>query len=736
MKRIILSLMVFIPVLAFGEIKKVIIIPFSHQDIGFTATQNEIEEKYIECYNDLHRIMEKIPDFKFTVETFWQYTKWLESEPEQAVIDFYNRMVREKRMEFCAAFGSMHTGFMNGTTLRDTFRDSLDYADKQGIPINVCMMNDVPGFAQDLPDILSDFGVSYFIAGVNAGFRQDNLMKDSEGLYYWEGPQGGRVLTWVPPEDYMQAITYRSTSDIEAFVKRMEEAGYPYDIIPILAAHDNRGFGPGLKAFTNLVKDQIFLSDIEVALGTPSDFFLAVEEKYGETIPVKKGDWSGWWELTKVGGPYSAGMVRRAQQLLTVMDDEGFLNPEEPSSELIRENMLTYLEHANHGTAGWPGFLTVDQLYESNKMVVQYAQRAFDGLQRQMQATLKSERGFLRFWQNIVFNPLNQTSERLIHFSDDDWAPDRAKIVKLDGELYTAYPFSREVEDPWAPYQQGWTFRAPVQLGFTRFTVKDDVLFEPNRHTGTVLENRYYRVEFSADGGISLIYDKELDLVVGREGFGRLYHAPHSGWMGPAEFEAVLYSGADLTSLSHSLYSRMKIRYDSGPLVEMTVTLPEEEKALYFNYILDRKGFLFTPYRQHSRDYFLRFPVRDAEHEFIYRGPASIVEDYNGFTRHRPFLISIRDGIGLVNQNAVLTFASRHAFMANYSKERDEVIYQLVKHYSQCATKDQGIVDMQSIEPGLPDLLPFSFRFSSGGAWDLEGVERYMNPVIAWSRNQ
>lgn len=270
----------------------------------------------------------------------------------------------------------------------------------------------------------------------------------------------------------MQAVTYRSTSNIEQFVKEMEDAGYPYDILPILAAHDNRGFRPGFQAYLNLVKDQVFLSGIEVVLGTPSDFFTYVEEKYGDSIPVKRGDWSGWWELTKVGGPYTAGMVRRAQQILESMVKWDLVDPRSEDCEVMMDNLLTYLEHANHGTAGWPGYLTADQLYISNKTVVEYADAAYGGITEQLDDALRKKRGWFFFWQDLLFNPLEEADLRTIRFTRPDWKSDTARVVKLNGKEYEALPFQRDVEDPWNPLQRGWEFTAEVPPGFSRFVVK------------------------------------------------------------------------------------------------------------------------------------------------------------------------------------------------------------------------------------------------------------------------
>ena len=733
MKRIIITILLLVPCCLHAEIEKVIIIPFSHQDIGFTATQNEIRDKYIETYNELPGIMEKFPGFKFTVETFWQYTQWLNSEPSEDLQNFYIQMANEGRIEFGAGFGSMHTGFMNGASLKEVFRTPKAFAQEHDLSMNVCLMNDVPGFVQDLPDVMAEAGISYFIGGVNAGFRQNYGMEDSEGLYYWVGPKGGRVLTWVPDMDYMQAITYRSTSNIEEFVEKMEAEGYPYDVIPILAAHDNRGFKPGFQAYLTLVKDQIFLSGIEVVLGTPSDFFEHVEEKYGDSIPEKRGDWSGWWELTKVGGPYTAGMVRRTQQLLETMIDWELFDPGAKDSEDIMDNLLTYLEHANHGTAGWPGYLTADQLYISNETVVEYAKISFNGLTSKLESALRKKRG-LFFRSNIIFNPMGEKSLRLVQFSRPDWSPDKLLIVKMNGQEYPALPYETESEDPWIQNSRGWEFAAEIPPGFTRFTVKKEQEYSPEQLSSEFIENRFYRINVSSQGMIESIIDKEMNRVVGDNNFGALYQSPHTGWMYNPGMRPVTVDNASLSIKRNSLKTSLRIEYSDGPLKVLELTLPETEKAILLNYTIDRSKFEYAPYNEHSRDYYVRFTVPEDDYLMRYGGPDSIVEDYNQFTDWRPYLIGITDLIGLQSEDLGLSMASHHSFMACYDEEKRSIVYQLAKHFSQCATNDQGIVDMRDIEPGTPELIPYSFYFTSGTKTDEEGINRYMNPVITWNK--
>lgn len=169
MRRAILIVVVMIlsVTYAFGKIDKVFIIPFSHLDIGFTKTQEEVSKEYVEMINSLLNMMDIFPDFSFTIETFWQLEQWLETSPEPFEIQKLVQYVKDGRLEIAGAYASMHTGFMNKLSLSETFNDSIRFAKENNFVITTALMNDVPGYAQDLPDALSESGIPYFMSGIN-----------------------------------------------------------------------------------------------------------------------------------------------------------------------------------------------------------------------------------------------------------------------------------------------------------------------------------------------------------------------------------------------------------------------------------------------------------------------------------------------------------------------------------------------------------------------------------------
>lgn len=193
MKRILAIFLILLTsiTLTFGKIKTVYLIPFSHQDIGFTSTQEEVAWKYVDTYDSLKGFMDCFKDFKFTVETFWQFDQWLQKTESPELLANYIELAKKGRLEFCPAYGSMHTGFTNEFTLKATFYKALNFLKKNGLTARTCIMDDVPGFSADLPDILSELEIPYFMSGINDSYADALSLPLPVNLFYWKGPKGG-----------------------------------------------------------------------------------------------------------------------------------------------------------------------------------------------------------------------------------------------------------------------------------------------------------------------------------------------------------------------------------------------------------------------------------------------------------------------------------------------------------------------------------------------------------------
>ena len=464
-KSFLILLFLMLNLMALSKINTVFVIPFSHLDIGFTHTQKEVSNLYVNMFNDLLNIMDKFPDFAFTVETAWQFEQWINSNPDNDEISKIISYYKNGRLGFGAAFANMHTGFMNRLSLDETFKYPQKMYSKYSIEPKVCLMDDVPGFTADLPDILIQNGIRYFIAGVNDKYSSSLKIPGKVNLFYWEGPKGNKVLTWISKNSYMEGILLGSSSALEEYISELEEEGYPYDSIALLVASDNGGIGSGLMTFLKFKKG-FFNEDLQVIFSTPSEFFEHIERKYKEEIPTFKGDWSGNWEIVKTVSPFSSSMVRWSQDVLEDMLKSNLIDKDDKSFENIIENILLYCEHSNPNGAGWPGKLTYDQIVESNEITLSYVLNSYDEIKNFLKKFEKGNNYTIWIRNNVSKNTLVKIPEKLNGKYEE-------AIIEINGKDIIATSFTEPSTNAYEPYKEGFQFYVNLQPGIYNVKIKE-----------------------------------------------------------------------------------------------------------------------------------------------------------------------------------------------------------------------------------------------------------------------
>jgi len=108
---------------------------------------------------------------------------------------------RRKRIEEALTRGNLvihalpytiETGSADIETLARCFIYSSRLARKYGLPLpNDAKMTDVPGHDWIIPTLLHHAGVKFFHLGANP----TNIQAKQPRLFWWEGPDGSRVLT-------------------------------------------------------------------------------------------------------------------------------------------------------------------------------------------------------------------------------------------------------------------------------------------------------------------------------------------------------------------------------------------------------------------------------------------------------------------------------------------------------------------------------------------------------------
>ena len=93
-------------------------------------------------------------------------------------------------------FGNMLTGLCSHEALNRATLPARDLANRGGFDFTSVILDDVPSAVGSLPMVLAHAGIKYFIEGVN-GERAPYATQGLQNPFYWEGPDGSRVLSSI-----------------------------------------------------------------------------------------------------------------------------------------------------------------------------------------------------------------------------------------------------------------------------------------------------------------------------------------------------------------------------------------------------------------------------------------------------------------------------------------------------------------------------------------------------------
>ncbi|HXC35934.1 MAG TPA: hypothetical protein VNV43_08660, partial [Candidatus Acidoferrales bacterium] len=294
---------------------KLYIVPTVHTDIGFTDLQERVRVRHAENGMGVLEWLNEQPDFKWYSETFWQLNALLELHPEKA--DEVIGLLREKRWGLSASYANTLTGLCSSEALNRLTVDSRNLANGAGFDLNSFVMDDVPSATGALPMVLAHSGVKYFIEGAN--IHHAIYAGQVPNPFYWEGPDGSRVLADITTLPAYGAATKLlpsmplATERIPSFLERFETNDYPYDAVLLNGGFgDNRVIRPWL---LQVVQEWNAKWDYpKMIFAQPEDFFGYIEKNFSKDIPVLKTDFGGWWEVGAASSALETELSRRAEE--------------------------------------------------------------------------------------------------------------------------------------------------------------------------------------------------------------------------------------------------------------------------------------------------------------------------------------------------------------------------------------------------------------------------------------
>lgn len=311
---------------------KIIVVFKTHFDIGFTALAEEIVAKYSEEMLDaVLNVCEGTADNEAGKRYVWTMSSWplLQSlqnaSPERRARA--EKLIEGGQLLAHALPYTTHTEFMGFEELCREFSFSRALCDRYGLPYPVsAKMTDVPGHTWFLPSLLAQAGVKFLHIGCNSAC----MPPDVPLLFWWEGPDGARVLTM-----------YNTTYGSGLFPPK----NWKYPVwLALLQTNDN--IGPQSCGIVGELQKQIEESGID------ADFEIATMDKFYEEIshcdlaglPVVKADLADTW-IHGVGTyPAEVSRLRRLRGALTVVEAYAALARKSESS--VREKLAEAYEEA------------------------------------------------------------------------------------------------------------------------------------------------------------------------------------------------------------------------------------------------------------------------------------------------------------------------------------------------------------------------------------------------------
>jgi hypothetical protein len=506
-----------------NQVTDIVVVFKMHVDIGYTSWAEGVLQKYShEMLEETLKsidITSSLPESEQFVWTIpgWPLKYMLEhSSPENKAR--LEKAVREGRIVPHALPFTFETEASDLENLVRGLSITSEINKARGLPpARDAKQTDVPSHSHILPTVLKNAGVDFLHLGCNPG----SASPDVPVLFWWQGPDGKRLLTFYWAEYYGSGI--------------LPPKDWPHKTwLAMIHTHENTG-APKPEEVAELLKTaKKEMPGVNIKIGRLSDFYdLLIKEK--PDLPVIDGDMPDTWIHGYMSNPVETKLSKDLQRLTY---DTEILNSQlnlwgmggrNISSEIkdAVENMLLYDEHTfgaamSHGNQHkW----TYGDEFRIQKSLGNYSY---------IEGTWIEKRNRIRSAEKIVAPLLKQ---QLLELSS---------AVNVDGKrivVYNPLPWERSgrVEFYAGVYQKKFRIHAlkdaetgkilPVYedynlLSFFAESVpsmgyKSYIpILEPHSFESSlimdedqkVLENEYFMIRINdLDGSLSSVYDKKND---------------------------------------------------------------------------------------------------------------------------------------------------------------------------------------------------------------------------------
>lgn len=337
----------------------------SHTDFGYTDEPSRVLIQQVQYLDRALELIENTRDKPAHAQFYWTI------EASMVAREFVRREGRagKKRVMDALGCGQLEmAGFLcqpiphlqSLEELRENFRWAVEFCREAGAPCRVAILDDVGSAPWALADVLAENGIQLLVLAPG-GYRVLSLWSELPPIFWWVGPQGGRVLFYTyhhpqpqplftqaspppapygfgdvgfvwparvqrkaagahvlptPADEFLGNLGKMNWTEVRAdkLLAAAEKNGYPCAHFLVQAASDNAGPDPNLPADIQWLNQT--LQDRQIIFGRAADFLEQIMALQEVRWPVLKGDLHCSWSDQAACLTSATAHYREATRLL------------------------------------------------------------------------------------------------------------------------------------------------------------------------------------------------------------------------------------------------------------------------------------------------------------------------------------------------------------------------------------------------------------------------------------
>jgi alpha-mannosidase len=495
-----------------SNVKEIVVIFKTHYDIGYTNPVKDVLQYYrTEMIDKVLDIMDETRDMPAEQQFRWTVSGWVMAK----VLEDWEGQTPERSKLLKEAFKSgrivchavpftVQSEIMFPEDFARFYEPSTFITRKYGLPLpRGAKMTDVPSQGSVLATGLAQAGVEFIHIGCNWPSGEVKYPP----LFWWEGPDGSRVLTLYSPFYGTVIIDYSPNSGgRDAWCGRnlIPPPTWPYSIWPaIIVTGDNSG-PPDINYIKGIFEEAAKkMPGVKIRVGRLEDFADAILA-INPVLPVIKAEAPDTWIHGVMSDPGGMKIFRNINPLISALE---VLNTQLGNWNLAvgditkdiskaYENSVLYSEHIwGYG----------DNINQYGKLFKSYPAENY----RILEQSWEDKTDFIRTTEHII-KPL--LSENLTALANN---------VNIEGKRIIVYNPLPWVRSEWVEVASEHKFFLAKHIppcGYKAFLWKD--LFGGTSEisnsdlSGQTIENKYYKIKIDST---HCIISSLIDKLTGRE---------------------------------------------------------------------------------------------------------------------------------------------------------------------------------------------------------------------------